>query len=184
MRLPFVIPTLALCVAYAFSPVEAGAQSALNLKALAVLAPFSALPDTPAGTAALAANYAVTGAIQDGTSGQPNLEPFDLQRGQALRDAFITSGNALELADGLGTKLGAAYRASASYTSADDGKTSTYTNASPSVANLIAPRPTTTICGVRFSGSRRVRRFPAVIRRTASRNRSSLGSCSRSAFRR
>ena len=41
--------------------------------------------------------------------------PFAEQQQQALRDAFITDGNLTQLADGLGTTLGAAYQARAHY---------------------------------------------------------------------
>ncbi|MBV8192686.1 MAG: hypothetical protein JO339_36050 [Alphaproteobacteria bacterium] len=67
-----------------------------------------------AGKAALASNYTVTGGIQTGVIRQPTLLPFAEQQ-QALRDAFITDGNLAQLADGLGTTLGAAYLAGAHY---------------------------------------------------------------------
>jgi hypothetical protein len=127
-----------LALAAAFSATAAHAQTADNLKALQGLAPFSTLNNTTAGKAALAANYSVTGDIQNGTAAQPALQPFAAQQAQALRDAFITSGDATELADALGSKLGAAYQAAAAYTSTDDGKTTTFTNVSPDIANLIA----------------------------------------------
>jgi len=111
----------------------AQAQTALNLHALSGLAPFSALGNTPEGKAALAANYTTTGAIQTGTANQPLLEPFPAQQGQALKDAAITSSDAAQLADGLGTTLGAAYLAKAHYSSAK-----VFTNVSPDIANLIA----------------------------------------------
>jgi hypothetical protein len=122
----------------------AEAQSALNLIALRGLAPFAVLGNTAAGNAALTANYRTTAAIQEGKGGQPGLQPFASQQEQALQDAFITSGNASQLADGLGTKLGGAYQALASYSSTDDGKTSTFTSVSPSVAALIAYTATLT----------------------------------------
>jgi len=90
-------------------------------RALAGLAPFAALLNTGAGRAALSANLTVTGAIQNGTSGQPALQPFPQQQLQALDDATITDANALELTDGLGTALGAAYAPLGSCTSTDDG---------------------------------------------------------------
>jgi hypothetical protein len=123
---------LALTAALALG-TTAQAQTALNLVALQGLAPFSVLLNTAAGKAALAANYTVTGAIQTGTDGQPGLQPFPAQQAQALRDAFITSGDAAELADGLGTKLAAAYLSLASYTGPK-----TFTNVSPDIANVIA----------------------------------------------
>jgi hypothetical protein len=134
MRLTSTLAILGL----AALPISAQAQSAVNLKALQGLVPFAALGNTDAGKAALSANYSITGAIQNGTSGQPGLTPFAAQQEQALKDAFITGGNAYQLADGLGTKLGAAYQTLASLSSTDDGVTVKYTNVSPAVANLIA----------------------------------------------
>jgi membrane-associated phospholipid phosphatase len=122
----------------------ADAQSKTNLQALQGLVSFAVLGNTSAGKAALAANYSITGAIQTGTASQPSLQPFPAQQQQALKDAFITSGNANELADGFGTKLGGAYQALANYSSTDDGKTSSFTNISPAVATLIAYTATLT----------------------------------------
>ena len=93
----------------------ADAQSVTNIAAFKGLAPVSALSNTADGRAALAANFAVTGGIQTGVIRQPTLLPFSEQQQQALRDAFITDGNLAELADGLGTTLGAAYQARAHY---------------------------------------------------------------------
>jgi hypothetical protein len=92
-------------------------------RALAGLAPFSALLLTPAGRDALAANLAVTAAIQTGKSGQHALQPFAQQQTQALKDATITDANAAELGDGLGSSLGRAYAQLGSCTSADTGST-------------------------------------------------------------
>ena len=58
--------------------------------------------------------------------------PFADQQQFALRDSFITDGNATELADGLGTKLARAYQAKARYES-----TKTFTSVSQSLADLI-----------------------------------------------
>ena len=138
MRVFTTFSTIAIFAALAaLVPGGVRAQTAINLDALQGLAPFSALLTTPAGRAALAANYAVTGAIQTGTANQPGLQSFELQREQALKDAFITFGNAFDLADGLGTKLGGAYQSATSYTSVDDGASSTFTNISSNVATLI-----------------------------------------------
>jgi hypothetical protein len=128
--IPFLLATTILSAAKAQTPP--------NLAALLGLAPVSALQTTAAGRAALAANLTITGAIQNGTAHQPTLLPFPQQQEQALRDAFITGGNAFELADGLGSTIGAIYQSATSYTSADDGKTSSFTNLSPEVAQLIA----------------------------------------------
>lgn len=117
----------------------AEAQSAANLAVLRGLAPVSALAKTPAGRAALGSNYAVTGGIQTGALRLPTPLPFAEQQGQALRDAFITDGNVAELADGLGTTLGAAYVARAHYLDRDH-----FTNLSPAIADLIAYTNATT----------------------------------------
>jgi hypothetical protein len=94
---------------------QTDAQSTTDTAVLKGLAPVSALSNTPAGRAALAANYTVTGGIQNGEIRQATLLPFTAQQQQALRDAFIASGNLSDLADGLGTTLGAAYVARAHY---------------------------------------------------------------------
>src|SRR3954447_22006919 len=120
---------MALCVATSLS---AHAQSATNLKALRGLAPVAALPNTPQGKAALDANLSVTEGIQTGALKQPLLLSFPEQQQLALRDAFITDGNAAELADGLGTTLGGAYQARARY---DDPQR--FTRVAQSVADLI-----------------------------------------------
>lgn len=125
--------SLLLGVFLAFPSIPTEAQSATDMAALKGLAPVTILANTPEGKAALAANYAVTGGIQTGEIRQPTLLPFAEQQQQALRDAFITWDNAAELADGLGTTLGAAYLARAHYI---DQKH--YTNLSQSVAGVIA----------------------------------------------
>jgi membrane-associated phospholipid phosphatase len=109
----------------------AHAQTAINLIALRGLAPFSTLLNTPAGKAALAANFTITGDIQTGKANQPALQPFPAQQAQALKDAAITSANGYEFADALGTKLGKAYQSLTSVTA------TTGTNISPNLANLI-----------------------------------------------
>lgn len=100
---------------YALMPFQAGAQSATDIAALKGLAPVSVLSHTTEGEAALAANYTVTGGIQTGAIRQSTLLPLAEQQQQALRDAFISGGNLEQLADGLGTSLGAAYVARAHY---------------------------------------------------------------------
>jgi PAP2 superfamily protein len=89
-----------------------------DLAALYGLAPVTALATPNAGytkQAALGANYAITGGIQTGELRQPTLLPFAEQQQQALRDVSITSANLAQLADGLGTSLGAAYLARLHY---------------------------------------------------------------------
>ncbi|KAB1072594.1 phosphatase PAP2 family protein [Methylobacterium planeticum] len=120
---------VALC---AFAPFEAVAQTATNIVALKGLSPVSTLLSTPEGRAALAANLTVTGDIQTGVLKQPILLPFPEQEQLALRDCFITDGNATELADGLGSKLGDVYQEQARY---ENFKT--FTSVSPAVAELI-----------------------------------------------
>src|SRR5271170_4359678 len=87
------------------------AQSATDIPALKGLAPVTVLAKTPGGSAALAANYTVTGGIQTGTIRQSTLLPFAVQQQHALRDAFITGSNLAQLSVGLGTTLGAGYQA-------------------------------------------------------------------------
>jgi len=110
MRLFNSFASLAVTAVVTFGTAAADAQTAANLNALRGLAPFSALLNTPAGKAALAANLRVTAEIQDGTSNLPALEPFPQQQARALTDAAVTGSDGYELADGLGTKLGDAYQ--------------------------------------------------------------------------
>jgi hypothetical protein len=124
---------LAMGVLAALISLQAGAQSVTDMAALKGLAPVAALQNTPAGKAALAANYTVTGGIQTGAIRQPTLLPFAEQEQQALQDAFITDGDLAQLADGLGTTLGAGYVARAHYL---DKKH--FTSLSPAVADVIA----------------------------------------------
>ena len=108
-------------------------QTEANLATLRGLLPTAHLDATPAGRDALAANLSITGALQTGAQRLPTLLPFPEQQQLALRDAFITGANAAELADGLGTKLGALYQARARYTGPRD-----YTSIGPATAALIA----------------------------------------------
>ena len=101
--------------AFMLGGAAADAQTATNMAVLKGLAPVSALANTTDGKAALASNFTVTGGIQTGAIRQPTLLPFAEQQQQALRDAFITDGNLVQLTDGLGTTLGAAYEARAHY---------------------------------------------------------------------
>jgi PAP2 superfamily protein len=137
MKMRGCLLAVIVCAGALLSPGTATAQSVTSLTVLRGLTPVATLDNTEEGRAALAANFTVTGAIQNGTAGQPTLLPFPDQQQQALRDAFITDGNAYQLADGLGTKLGDAYQRLTSYTRDADGKED-YTNVSPAVANLIA----------------------------------------------
>jgi hypothetical protein len=130
---------LGLVVVGALVSVHAEAQTITNMAALQGLAPVTVLVKTAAGKAALGANYTVTGGIQTGEIRQPTLLPFTDQQQQALRDAFITDGNLADLADGLGTTLGAAYQARAHY-----NDRLTYTSVSAAVADLIAYTDATT----------------------------------------
>ena len=120
-------------VALVMSIAAADAQSATNMAALKGLAPVSALSKTVDGTAALGSNFTVTGGIQTGAIRQPTLMPFAEQQQQALRDAFITDGNLVQLTDGLGTTLGAAYEARAHYLDRER-----FTSISKSVSDVIA----------------------------------------------
>lgn len=107
--------TLVIAAAITLIPLLAAAQSVADLDALKGLAPVTVLSNTAEGRAALTANLKVTGGIQLGTIRQATLLPFPQQQQQALQDAFITGGNLAELADGLGTTLGAGYLARAHY---------------------------------------------------------------------
>ena len=108
MKNKMFITIVALCTGMC---LQAHAQSATDKAVLKGLAPVSVLLNTDRGQAALGANLTVTGGIQTGAIPQPTLLPFAEQQQQALRDAFITSGNLAQLADGLGTTLGSAYQA-------------------------------------------------------------------------
>jgi hypothetical protein len=143
----------------AMEPAPAAAQSAVaacptsipqyppkepstsDLAALKLLAPVTVLgnKNNAAGQAALGANFAVTGGIQTGEIRQPTLLPFPEQQQQALRDVFITGSNLAQLADGLGTTLGAAYLAHAHYCDRQNS-----TTLSPAVTDLIAYANSTT----------------------------------------
>jgi hypothetical protein len=125
--------TLVLAGLAAVLAVSAAAQTSADVAALKGLAPVSVLAKTADGKAALEANYEVTGGIQTGEIQQPTLLPFPEQQQLALQDAFITGGNLAQLADGLGTTLGAAYVARAHYV--DQRK---YTSVSSEVADVIA----------------------------------------------
>ena len=134
------LSTTALAAAFCvFAACAAQAQSATNVKALEGLSPVAMLLKTPEGQAALTANLTVTGGIQTGEIKQPFLLPFKEQQLLALKDSFITDGNATELADGLGTKLGNIYQAKTAYV---DWKT--FPNISKPVADLIAYTNATT----------------------------------------
>jgi len=108
-------PLLLLGALGVFIFQQAAAQSRNDLAVLKGLSPVTILSNTGAGKAALAANFVVTGHIQDGTIRQATLLPFPEQQQQALRDVFTTDGNLADLADGLGTTLGAGYLARAHY---------------------------------------------------------------------
>jgi hypothetical protein len=126
-----IVLTLAFGLMAGISPLSA--QAPTELPALRGLAPVTVLMKSYAGKAALGANYAVTGGIQAGTYVQPTLLPLAEERQQALRDVFITDGDLAQLADGLGTTLGAAYLARAHYIDRTH-----YTSISQGVADLIA----------------------------------------------
>jgi len=128
-----VLALSVLCAAPAW------AQTAANMATLKGLSPLAALPNSDAGRAALAANFAITGAIQSGAQRPATPLPFADQQQLALRDAFITGGNAAELADGLGTRLGGAYQSLARYTTPRE-----FTSATPAVGALIGYSNATT----------------------------------------
>ena len=123
---------LTLLAAASLATQAAYAQSAPNLTVLEGLVPVAVLSNTAEGKAALDANQRITTGIQMGTLRQPTLLPFADQQALALRDAFITDGNATELADALGTKLGALYQTKAHY---DDFEH--FSSVSQNVADLL-----------------------------------------------
>lgn len=129
-----LVGTLALSALLGSSlGTQLGAQTGGDAAVVRGLAPVAALSRTAAGRAALGANYTVTGGIQTGDWRQPTLLPFAEQQQLALRDVFSSYGNLVQLADGLGTTLGAAYEARAHYVDRD-----TYTSVSQAVADVIA----------------------------------------------
>jgi len=119
-------------LAVAATAALADPLSPATLTALKGLAPATALANTEAGRAALAANFSVTGGVQTGAIRQPTLMPFPMQQEQALRDAFIAFFNLTDLSDGLGTTLGAAYQARAHYLDREK-----FTSVSKPVADVI-----------------------------------------------
>ena len=123
---------------------KAGTHGAANMRAIRGLAPISMLQNTVVGKMALARNLTITAAIQNGNAKQPTLLPFLEQQQLALRDAFITDGNAYGLADGLGTDLEHVYRSLTTYENSQDNKRPTFTNISPAIAQLIAYANATT----------------------------------------
>jgi autotransporter-associated beta strand protein len=138
MRFLNSVSTLAIIAAGTFAAGAAQAQTAINLNALQGLVPVSVLGNTAAGKAVLSSNYATTFAIQNGTDNQPLLLSFAAQEEKALQDATLTTTNAYQLSDALGTSLSQAYKSLTTYTSTNDGLTVSSTNVSPAVANLIA----------------------------------------------
>jgi membrane-associated phospholipid phosphatase len=131
------ISAIAISMGAIALPAGARAQSAANLNALRLLAPFSALLNSPQGKAALASNFSITAAIQNGTAAQPGLQSFAAAQAQALKDATITGGNGYELADGLGSKLGSVYQSITSVGVLAPGEmVPTTTNISPNLTTL------------------------------------------------
>jgi hypothetical protein len=126
------------------SKVGSPVFSDTNLTALRGLAPISALNNTESGKSALAGNLLVTSTIQHGRTSFAGAPTLDKQQQQALRDALITDGNAYELADGLGSALGMAYRKRATFNSPDNGRIKEFSNLSPAVARLFAFTTATT----------------------------------------
>jgi hypothetical protein len=133
-----VIPVVLVFFFNLIALPQLNAQTVTNLAVLKGLAPLTILRDSPEGRAAIAANFSVTGAIHGGYA-PINLLPFEDQQQQALKDAFITSGNLAQLADGLGTTLGSAYVARSHYKDREH-----FTNLSQAVADLIAYTNATT----------------------------------------
>ena len=139
MRFSSQISVLALAVASGLAAAPAAAQTAPNLNALQGLVPFAQLPNTTAGQAAVTANLSTTAAVQNGTAGQPLLlGSFAAEQQQALKDALLTTTNAYQLADGLGTKLAAAYQGQTSWNYNNfTQQIAVWLGISPNVNNLI-----------------------------------------------
>jgi hypothetical protein len=137
MKTGILIGTLAFCTVFSTPPAKS--QSVTDMAVLKGLAPVTVLANTPAGQAALGANYTVTGGIQTGDIRLPTLLPFAEQQQQALRDVFITDDNLAQLADGLGTTLGSAYLARAHYIDRQS-----FTSLSQAMTNLIGYANATT----------------------------------------
>jgi hypothetical protein len=121
-----------------FHVLPALAQSSTNLPVLQGLVPISALDSSTLGKAALIANFQTTWTIQNGSAKQRVSLAFPEQQQQALRDAYITDGNAYELADGLGANLRRAYQTLAPFENFSAGKAPSAPNISPAVGLLIA----------------------------------------------
>jgi membrane-associated phospholipid phosphatase len=138
------IGIMASAIAALLYTQKAGTHSAANMNAIRGLAPVSMLQNTVLGKMALARNLTITAAIQNGNAKQATLLPFLEQQQLALRDAFITDGNAYGLADGLGTDLEHVYRHLTTYENSHDSKKPDFTNISPAIAQLIAYANATT----------------------------------------
>jgi hypothetical protein len=122
MRQTKLLTIIAIATAGLLVAQKVGAQSRTNINAPRGLAQISALENTASGKMALARNLTITGAIQDGSAQQAILLSFSEQQQLALRDAFITDGNAYELTDGLGTELENVYRSLTTYEILQDVK--------------------------------------------------------------
>lgn len=107
---------------------SAPAEEKFDSRAIDLLMPFAKLENTVQGKQALDRNQSLTLEIRQGLADQPLLLSFEQQREQALRDATITAGNARQLADGLGSRLGNLYQAAAYFVSSDDGKHYSFNN--------------------------------------------------------
>lgn len=127
----FATRVVAAALAVLATTVTASSQ-APSETVLRGLSTVTVLSKTSSGRAALSANLSVTSGIQTGAIPQPTLLPDMEQRGQSLRDADITSANASQMADALGTALGAAYVARAHAIDREH-----YTVAAPSITRVL-----------------------------------------------
>jgi hypothetical protein len=131
-----IVAACATALATGTSTIAAYATTTLDVTGINVLEGLAPMA-TEIGKAALASNFTVSGDIQSGAAKQPLLLSLPDQRQQALRDAYITNV-AAELADGLGSKLGGAYRTNAiSPLSGKDCQVSTLTITLPAVDRII-----------------------------------------------
>ena len=124
---------MAAIVVAGLGATGAQAQSAQNVAATRLVTGLSVLPGSAIGIADLRANLATALAINAGAS--------PAQQALAIRDNTITSSNGVVVADALGTRLGAIYRAASPTSAVNPGPATflptTETSFSPNVLQLI-----------------------------------------------
>ncbi|KQP30535.1 hypothetical protein ASF49_13575 [Methylobacterium sp. Leaf104] len=125
--------SIAAIVAATLGATGARAQSAQNITATGLVSGLSVLPNSAAGIADLNANLATALAINNGATPE--------QRLRATIDNTITSSNGVVVADALGSRLGALYRAASPTSAVNPGPATfiptTETSFSPNLLQLI-----------------------------------------------